>query len=209
MACTSNHGLREQRRGHRNHGHARCGCPGAAHGPHGHRGAIPRSRSPGPIPATPPSFFYEYQQKEGSAAFGDWTTIPDSSATTTSFRLTGLNNGTAYSYRVRARTSVEPSPATDAVTATPRGFAARRARAHGHPAPRRRHPELAQSSRRQHPERWQYQYKVGAGVYQPWQDRTGAKRGGMRSASSPRAGLCLPPSPAIPAAPPCSLRWAA
>ena len=29
---------------------------------------------------------YEYQQKEGSAAFGNWTDIPDSGATTTSFR---------------------------------------------------------------------------------------------------------------------------
>ena len=52
---------------------------------------------------------------------GTWTEIPDSSATTTSYRLTGLNNGTAYSYRIRARRGPETGPASDVVTATPQG----------------------------------------------------------------------------------------
>lgn len=46
--------------------------------------------------------YYEYAQKVGSAAFGPWTEIPGSSATTTSHRFTELSNGTAYSYRIRA-----------------------------------------------------------------------------------------------------------
>ena len=65
--------------------------------------------------------YYDYQQKEGSAAFGPWTAIPGSNATTTSYRLTGLHNGTAYSFRVRAGRGTETSLASDAVTVTPRG----------------------------------------------------------------------------------------
>ena len=65
--------------------------------------------------------YYEYQQKAGLAAFGPWTEIPGSSATTTSHRLTGLDNGTAYTYRIRAGTNVKTSLASDAVTVTPQG----------------------------------------------------------------------------------------
>ena len=114
--------------------------------------------------------YYEYQQKEGSAAFGPWTEISGSSATTTSYRLTGLSNGRPYSYRIRARTSVETGPASDAVTATPRGVP---------PAV----PVLTATPRNggvtlswPNPVddsllRYDYQYKIGTGVYQPW--RTG------------------------------------
>ena len=135
--------------------------------------------------------FYEYQQKEGSAAFGDWTNIPDSSATTTSFRLTGLNNGTRYSYRIRARTSVEPSLATDAVTATPRGAPPAAPVLTVTP----RHGGVTLSWPNPLDDsilRWQYQYKVGAGVYQPWQDaRAGSEEDCERSVNP--SGFCLPP----------------
>ena len=112
--------------------------------------------------------FYQYQQKGRSAAFGDWTDIPGSSATTTSFRVTGLDNGTAYSYRIRARTSVEPSPATDAVTATPGSFppAAPVLTVTPHNGGvTLSWPDPVDASILE----WQYQYKVGAEVYQPWQ----------------------------------------
>ena len=111
---------------------------------------------------------YEYQQKRGLAAFGDWTEIPGSTATTTSYRLTGLDNGTAYIYRIRAGTNVKTSLASDAVTATPRGVP---------PAA----PVLTATPRNggvtlswPNPvdaslTGYEYQYKVGAGVYQPWQ----------------------------------------
>ena len=113
-------------------------------------------------------FYYEYRQKAGSAAFGPWTEIPDSTATTTSYRSTGLHNGTAYSYRIRARTSVKPSPASDAVTATPRGMP---------PAA----PVLTATPRNggvtlswPNPVdasilRYEYQYRIGNEVYQPWE----------------------------------------
>ncbi len=112
--------------------------------------------------------YYEYQQKEGDADFGAWTELRPSRATTTSYRLTGLTNGTTYSYRIRARTHVDVSPASDAVMATPRGVP---------PAA----PALTATPRNggvtlswPNPfdvslSGWEYQYKIGTGVYQPWQ----------------------------------------
>ena len=136
--------------------------------------------------------FYEYQQKEGSAAFGDWTEIPGSTATTTSYRLTGLSNGTTYSYRIRARTTrenVEPSLASAAVTATPQGAP---------PAA----PVLTATPRNEgvtlswpNPldasiQRWEYQYKTGTEVYPPWQT---ARERDEESCETSSSSLCNPP----------------
>ena len=112
--------------------------------------------------------YYEYQQKKGQAPFGAWTEISGSSATTTSHRLTGLDNGTAYSYRIRAGTYPKPSPSSDAVTVTPRGAP---------PAA----PVLSATARSggvtlswPNPldytiQSYEYQYRVGTAVWQPWQ----------------------------------------
>ena len=111
--------------------------------------------------------FYEYQQKEGLAGFGDWTVIPDSSATTTSYRLTGLDNGTAYVYRIRAgRGSVTSLPSA-AVTVTPQAVPPAAPVLTAIPRlggvtlswPNPRDPTI---------ELYEYQYKSGAGTYQPW-----------------------------------------
>ena len=53
---------------------------------------------------------YQVQQKAGSAAWGSWTDIPSSSATTTSYTATGLTNGTAYRFRIRAVNATGNSP---------------------------------------------------------------------------------------------------
>ena len=45
---------------------------------------------------------YQVRQKAGSAEWGSWTDIPSSGATTTSYTVTGLANGTAYRFRIRA-----------------------------------------------------------------------------------------------------------
>ena len=111
--------------------------------------------------------FYEYQQKAGSAAFGPWTQVPGSSATTTSYRLTGLDNGTAYSYHIRAGKGADISLASDTVTVTPQGVP---------PAvpvltvtPRNggvslSWPNPVDASLQE----YEYQYKIGTAAYQPW-----------------------------------------
>ena len=59
-----------------------------------------------PLASTPdhgqPVLRYEYRVQAGTAAFGSWTTIPNSDATTGSHTFTGLTNGTEYTYEVRA-----------------------------------------------------------------------------------------------------------
>ena len=45
---------------------------------------------------------YEYQQKAGTGAFGGWQMIPASNAETTEYTVTGLTNGTIYTFQVRA-----------------------------------------------------------------------------------------------------------
>ncbi len=140
-------------------------------------------------PANAAILYYEYQQKASVAPFDSWTEIPGSSATTTSYRLTGLDNGTAYSYRIRAGTNVKTSPASDAVTVTPRGSP---------PVA----PVLTATSRNggvtlswPNPVdasilRYEYQYKTGTVVYQPW--RTARQRT-EESCRNSTLGLCGPP----------------
>ena len=59
-----------------------------------------------PLASTPdhgqPVLHYEYRVKVGTAAFGSWTTIPNSDGSTRSHKFTGLTNGTEYTYEVRA-----------------------------------------------------------------------------------------------------------
>ena len=64
---------------------------------------------------------YQYRVRAdgGSSWVPDWTDIPSSDATTTTFTVTsGLSNGTEYTFEVRAVESSEPGPESS-VTATP------------------------------------------------------------------------------------------
>ena len=45
---------------------------------------------------------WEVRQKQGSGSYGPWRDVPASNASTTSHTVTGLTNGTAYSFRIRA-----------------------------------------------------------------------------------------------------------
>ena len=78
---------------------------------------------------------YEYRQKEGTGAFGDWQKIPGSRSGTTFHIVTGLSNDTSYTFQVRAANAAGESNASREQPATPgaaspapgvpEGFAAR------------------------------------------------------------------------------------
>ena len=62
---------------------------------------------------------YQYQQKAGTGAYGQWTPIPGSGPSTRSYVVTGLTNGTRYFYRVRAVNSDGAGPPSAEESATP------------------------------------------------------------------------------------------
>ena len=62
---------------------------------------------------------WQVQRKEGSGSYGAWRDIPNSTASTTSHTVTGLTNGVAYSFRIRAVNAAGNGAPSDEVTATP------------------------------------------------------------------------------------------
>ena len=64
---------------------------------------------------------YQYRQSAdgGSNWSPDWTDIPLSDASTTSYEVTGLTGGTAYTFQLRAVNDAGPGAETDVVTVTP------------------------------------------------------------------------------------------
>ncbi len=81
-------------------------------------------------PDNPTITKWQYRQKAGGGAWGAWTDI--AGADITSHELSGLENGTAYQFEVRAVNGAGPGAGPDApVTATPRppSYIPRRGRA--------------------------------------------------------------------------------
>ena len=133
--------------------------------------------------------FYEYQQKVGLAAFGDWTEIRDSTATTTSHRLDDLDNDTAYSYRIRAGRGSFTSLASDAVTATPRGAppaAPVLTATPGNGGVTLSWPDPVDASLTG----YDYQYRAGTGAYGVWRP---ARERDEEDCGTFTGGLCSPP----------------
>ncbi len=63
---------------------------------------------------------YEVRQGTGTTvSWGSWTEITDSDATTTKHTVTGLTNGTEYSFQIRAVVGTTGGAESDTVTATP------------------------------------------------------------------------------------------
>ena len=61
---------------------------------------------------------YQYRQKEGTGVnFGNWNDIDGSGATTISYTVTGLTNGAAYTFQVRAAVATLGGAASEITTA--------------------------------------------------------------------------------------------
>ena len=61
---------------------------------------------------------YQYRRKTDTGTYSSWTDIPNSGDTTTSYTVTGLTNGTQYTFAVRA-VNAGGNGAESTVTATP------------------------------------------------------------------------------------------
>ena len=62
---------------------------------------------------------YQYRQKIGDAAYGNWTDIPSSGPGTAAHTFAVLTNGTQYTFRIRAVDAANTGPESAEVTATP------------------------------------------------------------------------------------------
>ncbi len=67
---------------------------------------------------------WQYRQKTGAGSYGSWTPMTGSGAATVKHRVTGLRNGTSYTFRIRAVNGNGNGAASDEVTATPAAPAA-------------------------------------------------------------------------------------
>ena len=63
---------------------------------------------------------WEYRQStDGGVTWTDWMEVAGSGADTTTHTVTGLQNGTVYTFQVRARDARANGPSSDTATATP------------------------------------------------------------------------------------------
>ena len=122
---------------------------------------------------------WEYRQKESGSAYGSWLAMPGSSANTTTYTVTGLENGTEYVFQIQAyngagtgyksaEKSVTPTPT---VPEKPTGFSVE--------AGNRKAVLTWDDPGNDTIAKWQYAYKT-TGEYGAWTDMPGSGTATMR-----------------------------
>jgi len=114
-----------------------------------------------------------WQYRAGTAGnFGPWTDIAGSAATTTAHRITGLANGTAYAFRLRAVNANGNGDESGEATATPRAAPAKPT---GFTATPGDGEALLEWNDPQDPSITGWQYRAGtAGSFGPWTNIAGS-----------------------------------
>ena len=117
---------------------------------------------------------WEYQQKTGDDDYGAWTGIPaadiSSNGMTMTHTVTGLVNGTAYTFRVRAANSTGNSQASDDITVVPATVPSRPTLT-GTPGDASvRLSATASTDSGSAITKWQYEQKTGDDDYGAWVD---------------------------------------
>ena len=134
---------------------------------------------------------YEYRHKAGADSFTTWTNVPGSNVNTTQYTVTGLINGTLYTFEIRAATATTKGMGASETT-TPMAVAP--------DAPR----ELSTRSQNQAIEltwrtpldnggspitRYEYQQRTGNGPFGTWMDIPNSGVTGLNATSYTVTGL--------------------
>ena len=112
---------------------------------------------------------WQYQQKAGGSDYGPWTDIDDASASLT-HTVTGLTNGTSYTFKVRAVNSSGNSADSDEAAATPAAVPTKPVLAGASGDSSAVLSASVSSTNGSGITKWQYQQKAGVADYGPWVD---------------------------------------
>ena len=122
---------------------------------------------------------WEYRQKESGGSDGSWQFIPGSDASTTTYTVTGLENGTEYTFQIQAWNSAGTGYPSDEESATPMPSAP------GKPAGLLAEPGNGKVTLTWNDpgndtiSKWQYAYKT-TGDFTGWTDMAGSGAGTVR-----------------------------
>ncbi len=117
---------------------------------------------------------YEVRHRSGSGAYGSWTDVGGA----TSHGVTGLTNGTEYTFQVRAR-NASGAGAPDSVTATPAAVPDPPTGLSGSPGDGRVDLTWGAPSTGGSPTSYEVRHRSGSGAYGSWTDVGGATSHGV------------------------------
>ena len=132
---------------------------------------------------------WQYRQKEGSNNYGDWTDVPSSTASTTSYTVPSLTNETTYKFKIRAVNAAGEGTVSDERSATPLPVPAQPTNLTATPSKSGSGQATLRWDRHDDGTiiKWQYQYKAASsGNYGSWRD---VPNSGPATTSYTRTGL--------------------